>query len=162
VRATFLVRVESVLRASPAAVWAHASSMAGVNEELWPVRMSHPPGARLDASVPLGVPLLRSVVTLGGVVPIDVHELRLLSFDEGRAFHEDSRTLVERRWQHRRTIDPSGEGTRVVDEVTFSPRLFGVIVAPIVRAVFARRHGVLRARFGDASAGPVVATLARA
>ncbi len=144
----YRLRVASVLRAPVAAVWAHAVSPRGINEELFPVHMHLPDSFAVDAGVPLGVPLGRCLVTLFGVVPIDVHRLGLEQLEIGRAFHERSTSWLEARWEHRRTVDPAGEGCRVEDEVTFAPRMLARAVAPIIREGFARRHRVLRRRFG--------------
>jgi hypothetical protein len=79
---------ESTLAASTDAVWDHASRLRGINEELWPMHMSGPQDMRIDASLPLATPLLRSVVTLFRVLPLDLHTFVLLRIDEGRGFHE--------------------------------------------------------------------------
>lgn len=71
---------ESLLAAPPAAIWAQASTMAGVNAELGPwVRMSYPADrAALDGqAVPLGQVLFRSWLCAFGVLPFDRHALRL-------------------------------------------------------------------------------------
>jgi ligand-binding SRPBCC domain-containing protein len=161
--ATYRVRVASSLFAPPNVVWAHASSMEGVNEELYPIRMTYPAGARLDGEVPLGRPLFRSLVTLFGVVPLDVHELALAGVEAGRGFHEESRTLLEARWRHERTLTPiDGGGTLVEDEVTFTPRALGALIAWVVAGAFARRHAVLRRKYGEVMAsGKVRAVLER-
>jgi hypothetical protein len=142
------MRFESALAVPPERFWEHAASIAGVNRELWPIRMSSPRGARLDASTPLGVPLFRSVVSVLGVLPLDVHELALESFDPGRGFVERSRTLIERSWMHARTISPAPGGCTVVDELELEPRFAAPLVAAIVRRVFERRHRRLARMFG--------------
>jgi len=143
------IRVRSHLEASADVVWDHASSMDGVNAELRPVRMSAPPGLRLDASVPLGRPVLRSLVTLGGLIPLDLHELTLIEVRPGAGFVERSRTLLERRWEHRRHVEPHpAGGCTVEDDVTFQPRAARWLVRRIVARVFARRHAFLRRHFG--------------
>lgn len=142
------LRFESHLAATPAELWAHASTMGGVNAELAPLRMSAPPGLRLGAETPLGRVLFRSVVSLGGLVPLDLHALRLVELREGEGFVEDSTSVLERRWRHERRIEPVPGGARVVDLLTFEPRLLGPVVARIVRRTFERRHAFLRQRFG--------------
>lgn len=143
----------SELVADRAAIWAHATTLDGVNEELAPLHMSGPRGVRLDAGVPTGRPLFRSLVTIARVIPIDLHELTLAHVDEGRGFRETSRSILEARWVHVRTLAdmPSG-GTILTDELELEPRLFALIVARIVRRVFERRHAVLRRKFGHAGA----------
>jgi hypothetical protein len=73
---SYRLRVASRLDADAATVWAHAASMAGVNAELAPLRMSAPRQGRIE-EVPLGVVAFRSLITLYGVVPIDLHSLQL-------------------------------------------------------------------------------------
>jgi ligand-binding SRPBCC domain-containing protein len=141
--------LSSALRATPQLVWEHSTSPDGINEELWPIHMSWPEGARLEEDVPLDQPLFRSVVSLLGLVALDLHEFKLRGVEPGRAFHEQSRSLMERRWEHIRTITPEPGGCRLTDELEFEPRLLPPLVALIVRRVFARRHALLRRKFGE-------------
>lgn len=147
---TYHLTVTSVLPVPTEEVWAHASSMRGVNAELWPIHMSHPKRRFLEASVPLGIVLFRSVITLFRVIPLDVHALRLLAIAPGESFHEDSSSWTEARWVHKRRLAPEGNGTRITDLVTFTPRylFLAPILAATVRRTFARRHAYLRKRFG--------------
>jgi hypothetical protein len=145
---------ESTLIASPQAVWEHASRLRGINEELFPLHMSGPQDMRIDGSLPLGEPLLHSVVTLFRVLPIDVHRFVLLKVDEGRGFHEDSTSLSERRWVHIRTLTPNENGGCIVrDELRFEPRMLASLITAIIRNTFDRRHARLRAKFGGRRAG---------
>jgi hypothetical protein len=140
---------ESTLNASPAAVWEHASQLRGINEELFPLHMSGPQDLRIDGSLPLGVPLLRSVVTVFRVLPIDLHRFVLLRVDDGRGFHEDSTSLSERRWVHIRTLTPTAAGGCIVrDELRFQPRMLASLITALIRSTFTRRHARLRAKFG--------------
>jgi hypothetical protein len=151
----YRIRLVSQLAAEAPAVWAHASSMDGVNAELAPIRMSAPPGARIDETVPLGTPLFVSTVSIRGVVPFDLHELTLVDVVPGRGFREVSRSLLQARWNHVRTIEPrAAGGCSLEDEVTFIPRVSGPIARRIVAWVFRRRHAWLRRRFGGT--GPLV------
>jgi len=128
--------------------------MGGVNAELAPVHMSHPAGAVLGADVPLGQPLFRSLVTLWGLLPLDLHELALVDVRPGEGFHESSRSLLERRWVHRRTLADAPDGMELVDELEFEPRVLGPLIARIVAATFARRHACLRRLFAGRDAEP--------
>jgi hypothetical protein len=126
--------------------------MEGVNDELMPlVRMTVPRRARglSLADVPLGVHEFTSYLLAGGVVPFDAHFLRLDEVGD-RRFLERSSSLLQRLWQHERTVEPDGTGCRVTDTVTFEPRLPGAarLVRPIVARIFRHRHRRLRARFG--------------
>ncbi|HMJ14537.1 MAG TPA: hypothetical protein VK524_24160 [Polyangiaceae bacterium] len=127
--------------------------MNGVNEELGPwLRMTVPPEAsemHLDEA-PLGTPLFSSWVLLGGLVPIDRHHFMLSAVEHGRGFLEDSTSWTQRRWQHQRSVEPSGEQACIVtDRLTFTPRLspMGPLLARIIGAVFRRRHARLAERF---------------
>ena len=133
---TYRLRIRSRLATDRRTLWAHASSIDGVNAELAPVRMSHPAGAAIAAGVPLGRPLFRSVVSLWGLVPLDVHELRLVDVRPDDGFHESS------------------DGVEITDELEFEPRILGFLVARIVAATFERRHAGLRRLFVGCDAGP--------
>jgi hypothetical protein len=143
-----IIRLSSALRAEPDIVWQHASSLRGVNDELWPLHMSGPAWAVFTPELPLGEPLFRSVISFMRVIVLDLHELRLVRVSPGEGFHEASRSLLERRWEHVRTISEEPGGCIVTDEVEFEPRLLPLLVAPLVRRVFERRHAFLRKRFG--------------
>lgn len=145
---TYRFTLTSRLRANADVLWQHASSMDGVNAELAPVRMSAPRGARLTDDTPTGRLLFRSVVTLGGIVPLDLHMLTLASIEPGRGFHERSWSLLEASWEHVRTITPDGDGCVVTDDLRFTPRLLGALVSRIAARAFANRHRYLRKRFG--------------
>lgn len=141
----------SALAASPEQVWEHASSLAGVNEELWPVHMSGGRSLRIDADTPVGQPLLRSVVSLFGVLPLDVHVLTLAEVWSGRGFRESSYSLLQRRWIHVRRIEAAeGGGSVLHDELRFEPRVLPRVSTHVIRQVFLRRHRRLRRKFGVA------------
>lgn len=147
-----VVRVASVLRAPPEVVWADVRTLDGVNRELAPwMRMGAPAAwaaVPLD-EVPLGVTLLRSPLLAFGVVPFDLHALRLVAV-EGASFRERSTSCLQAAWAHDRRVVPHPDGCVLVDEVEATPRLPGVgpIVDRVVRELFAHRHRVLRTRYG--------------
>jgi hypothetical protein len=151
---TYSLTFSSELDASAEAVWEVVGTMQGVNAELAPwLTMTAPPEARAlrleDA--PVARPLFASWVLLGGVVPIDRHFFVLAKVERGRGFVEDSTSWTERRWEHRRNVEPHGGGGCVLtDRLTFTPRvpMSGPILARVIGAVFAHRHRVLRGRFG--------------
>src|SRR4051812_30918583 len=106
----FSFAVTTRLRAPAARVWAHASTFAGVNPELWPlVRMTYPAGGgRLaPGAVPIGRVAFRSWVLLVGLVPVEYDDFTLVGLDPGREFSEASRLLTVREWRHRRTVTPA-------------------------------------------------------
>jgi ligand-binding SRPBCC domain-containing protein len=147
---SFTITLKTTLHASAEDVWAHASTMAGVNEELAPwVRMTVPAAARGQrlADAPVGREAFTSVLLLLGVVPFDVHHLTLARI-HGRGFDEESWSWLQRRWCHKRRVDQVDGGCIVVDELTVVPRLApALLVKPVVHWIFAARHRKLRARF---------------
>ena len=146
------VEVASRLDAPPAAVWARAATLDGVNDELRPLlRMTAPSGARLDGpDVPLGRRWFRSWLLLGGVLPVDYDDLTLAEVRPGEGFRERSAMLSLRRWEHDRTLSADGDGTLVVDRLRAQPRVPVPAAVPraLIGAVFRHRHRRLRRRFG--------------
>jgi hypothetical protein len=140
--------ISSSLAAPPELVWPHITSTTGINEELWPLHMTGPEDGFAHDYARLGRPLFVSVLSLLSVMPIDVHELTLHDLEADEGFHEDSRSLLEKRWVHKRSVRPFEGGSIVLDELEFEPRVFPLFVARIVRKVFERRHAVLRRKFG--------------
>jgi ligand-binding SRPBCC domain-containing protein len=147
-----VVTVTSRVAASPQRVWAHASTMEGVNAELRPfVRMRVPREARglTIADAPLGEVAFHSLLLAGGVLPFDRHDLRLVRVDATPprlGFLEQSTSLLQRRWEHERTIVADGQGSLVTDRVVFEPRIGSArLVRPVVAALFRHRHRRLSA-----------------
>ena len=150
-----MIRERSVLPVAPERAWAHATSMAGVNAELRPlVRMTAPRRARgmTIADMPVGERAFTSLILAGGVLPVDLHFLRLDAVGDGE-FRERSSSLMWREWRHHRTVAPAPEGCVVEDRVSFTPRLPGAgrLALPVVRRVFAHRHRRLRGLFSARS-----------
>ncbi len=144
----------TVLAAPVDAVWNRVSTFRGVNDELRPLmRMTAPAHIRrLDPSqVVPGERLFRSWILLFGALPVDYDDITLVSVQPGRGFHERSSMLSMRFWEHKRTLEPVGDGSCVVrDRLTFIPRVpaTGRLLRPIVVRVFAHRHRRLARRFG--------------
>lgn len=155
----FAFELRSELPAPAEQVWTHASTMVGVNHELWPlVRMTVPAAFRdrhIDEWAEAGQsqdpaePIFRSWILLGGVVPYDRHAFGLERVEPGRAFAEHSRSLVMRSWRHDRRIEPRDGGCWVSDRVRFEPRIrvLGHVMRPLLRLVFVHRHRRLRGKF---------------
>jgi ligand-binding SRPBCC domain-containing protein len=144
---------ESIVAAPPSAVWERVSTFEGINDELRPLmRMTAPASVRrLDpAEVVLGERICRSWCLLLGVLPFDYDDITLVALEPGRGFHERSRMLSQRVWEHRRTLTPVDGGCRVTDTLAFEPRVPGsaALVRRLVRAVFRHRHRRLRRAFG--------------
>ncbi len=151
--------VESRLRASPAQVWAHASTFDGVNRELGPFfRMTFPEKmSQLTLeTVPLGEKAFRSWILLFGILPIEFDDICLVELNPGHYFQERSRMLSIRAWGHRRTVTPAPEGCIVTDEIDFIPvlRIAGPLLALLYRWTFNWRHHRLRGLFGHSDLLP--------
>lgn len=146
----------SLLAAPAADVWAHATSIAGIQAELSPwLRMTVPTGARgLDiASVRPPERLGRSWLLLLRVLPVEYDDLTIAELEPGRRFLERSTMLTLRRWIHERTVEPAGAGCCLTDTLRFEARLGFVqpIARLCVRGLFGWRHRQLRRRFGVAA-----------
>lgn len=147
--------VSSNLEISPEDV-GRLLTMAAVNRELSPlIRMTVPPEWSNIAIFewPTGRVLFSSWILLFGIFPIDRHTFFFQSSDRHRGFTEESRSLTNKRWHHRRDIDRNGASCRVTDTVEFQCRLplLAFILAPIYRLIFKHRHKVLRS-YGGGSA----------
>jgi hypothetical protein len=112
--------ISSPLQASAEQVWAHASTFAGVNRELWPlVRMTFPPtlGRLTPEAFLVERTAFRSWILLFGLVPVEFDDFTLVQLEPGRGVLEVSRLLNMREWRHRRTVTPAVAGCVVRDEV---------------------------------------------
>lgn len=147
----FTVEIATRLRAGADEVWAHASTVEGVNRELAPwVRMTVPRAAhgKQLADLEPGREAFASVLRLLGLVPFDLHHLTLERILE-RGFVEESWSWLQRRWRHERSIEPEADGCIVTDRITVEPRGAPAwIVEPIVRRIFRARHERLGQLFG--------------
>lgn len=146
-----------VVAARPAEVWAHASSMDGVNHELRPlIRMTHPASfSRLPTDVVPGTTIFASWLLFFGLLPFDRHRLGLRSVDDGVGFVEESSSWHHRRWRHERTIAPlDGESCAVTDRLVIEPTVpvLRPVIAAVVRRLFAHRHRRLVRRFATTAA----------
>ena len=151
-----LVEQTSEVPRAAADVWARAVSEEGINHELSPIlRMTMPRGLRgktID-DVEVGVPLGRSWILLGRVLPVDYDDLCLAELEPGRRFLERSRTATFDPWQHERIVEPVGEAScRVTDRLSFElkPRMARIpgsarMATAIVRFLFRHRHRRLAA-----------------
>jgi hypothetical protein len=117
------VEQTSVVSQPAAVVWERAVSEEGISHELAPIlRMTMPRGlaGRTVDTVEVGVPLGRSWILLGRVLPVDYDDLFLAELEPGRRFLERSRTLTFSVWQHERIVEPIDEGScRVTDRLGF-------------------------------------------
>ena len=98
--------------------------------------------------VEVGAPLGRRWILLGGIVPVDFDDLRLVELEPGRRFLERSRTFAFSVWQHERVVEPLGEGRcGLTDRLGFElrPALAWMpgaarLARAIVAALFRHRH----------------------
>lgn len=149
----------TVALAAPAPeVWDRAVTFAGVNEEFAPLlRMTRPRGAATLADVEPEVPLGRSWLLLGGIVPIEWDDLCVAEVEPPRRFLERSSMATMTSWQHERTVEPLGDGCTLSDALDFELRrplrwIPGAdrLAIRIVAAVFAHRHRRLERAHGAA------------
>lgn len=144
----------SVVHASRDEVWARVVTADGVSDEFRPLlRMRFP--ARLAgasiADVPLGRPIGRAWILLGGVIPVEYDDLVLVDLEAPRFFQERSELGSCRVWEHRRELESLADGsTRVTDTLRAVPRALvpGSVVRVVVGALFAHRHRRLAREFG--------------
>ena len=155
----------SVSLAAPAeAVWERAVTFDGVNDEFAPLlKMTMPrglPEGATIADVEPGVPLGRSLLLLGGVLPVDWDDLCVAEIEAPRRFRERSTMASMTSWEHERVVEPVGEGAcTVTDTLAFQLRRpmrwipgSDRLAAAIVGRLFTHRHRRL-ARAHGAGAG---------
>ena len=147
------VEMRSRLDASRERVWERVITMEGITHELMPImRMTAP--ADVDALRPEdivpGQRLFRSWVLLFGLTSFDYDDITIERIEPGHGFHERSKMLSQRVWEHQRWLEPDGDGCLVTDRLRFEPRLGlpGRWVEPLIRAIFRHRHRRLRKHFG--------------
>eukprot|EP00981_Chlorochromonas_danica_P015702 scaffold14366_cov208-Ochromonas_danica.AAC.8 len=69
---------------------------------------------------------------------------------DGKAFYENSTTLLQKYWKHTRTLTDKPDGVvQLTDEVEFMPRIpfMGYILLPVVKHIFQHRHRQLQKTF---------------
>jgi hypothetical protein len=146
------LRFSSVLAAPPADVWARITSQAGLDHEFLPLMRMRFPSAYRGATIetlPVGEPVGRAWLLLGGVVPVDYDDLCLVEVEPGRRFLERSTLGSARTWEHERTVEAQADGGSVLtDRLAFEPRVPGPLGERAVQLLFNHRHRRLRAWFG--------------
>jgi ligand-binding SRPBCC domain-containing protein len=102
-----------------------------------------------------------SWVLFAAVLPIDRHRFMLAHVDAGHGFVEDSTSWSQRRWEHRRHLEPYGERRCIItDRLSFTPRVAaaGAFLASVIGVIFRHRHRRLRERFGGRPIAPAPTT----
>ncbi|MDC0661213.1 hypothetical protein [Marinobacter sp. SS21] len=147
-----IFNIESKLRVEASSLSRDLFTMEAVNRELAPLlRMSAPDEWRQRpiSSWPTGVRLFKSVISLFGLIPSDVHQFLFEEVGD-LGFRESSTSLMNKTWRHQRQIIPAGNAAIVRDTVEFSNRFrpMGVALKPVYERVFKRRHRYLRSTYG--------------
>jgi hypothetical protein len=146
--------VRSRLAVSPDRFARHASTLRGVNNELFPLAWmlaSRQWSRRPIDQWPIGSHLFSSWVFLLLCIPADIHRFGLLEASS-RGFSEKSESLWLQSWCHDREWAGVEGVTIVHDSIRFEARLRLVepLLAPLYRAIFRNRHRRLRKKFGCA------------
>ncbi len=148
------LQFESTLAAPRERVWSWITSIDGILAEMRPYfRMTAPARVRglTEVDVVPGTRLFRSYVLLFGFLPVDFSDLTLLELRSGEGFVEQSPMGSMKLWKHERWIadGPAGStSVKLVDRLTFEPRLARPVLKWLIRRFFEHRHAVLRANLG--------------
>lgn len=153
----YRVTVKTGVAAPMHQVWSQISTMKGVNAELFPLLQMSCPDANISISKDLAKkgPLFRSWLFLFGIIPIEYDDIGFSEVVEGRSFSERSEMALMSCWHHDRKLENLDQGTLVIDELAYIPRvrILGPLLQYIVRFLFLYRHGRLRTRFGCCACG---------
>jgi hypothetical protein len=147
--------VSSVVTAPRVDVWMRVTSQPGLDHEFRPVLRMRFPHAHRGSTIgdlPVGEPIGRAWLLLGGLLPVEYDDLCLVEVEPGSHFVERSTLGSARAWQHERRLQDADGGTRLTDTVTLTPRrgLPAGVARALVAALFRHRHRRLRAWFGSA------------
>jgi ligand-binding SRPBCC domain-containing protein len=144
----FKFKISSPIPRNKEFMWRHMINMDMVNYELWPlIKMTYPKEVSTLQTVETGKTIFTSVLLLFGFIPFDLHWLALESYTINCELQEDSESLLQRFWRHRRVLYENGNDEVVIeDQIHFLPRLpfVGCILIYIVEAIFKHRHQRLR------------------
>jgi hypothetical protein len=151
------VTVSSVLSAPREQVWHRVTSQEGLDHEFRPVLAMRFPKAyrgRTIDTLPVGEPVGRAWLLLGGVLPVEYDDLCLVDVTPGSHFVERSRLGSARAWQHERRLEDVADGwTRLTDRLALTPRrgVPALLARAVVTALFRHRHRRLRGWFGGSA-----------
>jgi len=140
------------LSVEPVKLYRELLTINGVNRELAPyINMSAPKQwrAKQISEWPVGAFFFNSRVTLFGLIPIDSHRFKFSEVSES-GFSESSKTLMNKEWNHTRSIVAAGSGSKVKDLIEYKSKLsiVGIILMPVFKAIFKHRHKKLKAKYG--------------
>jgi hypothetical protein len=144
--------IESDLPIEPMKLYRELLTIKGVNRELSPyIKMSAPKQWRAKpiSEWPVGAFLFNSRVTLFGLIPIDSHGFKFSEVSES-GFSETSKTLMNKEWNHTRSIVKTSAGSKVKDLVEYKSKLgfMGYLLMPFLLTIFKHRHSKLKAIYG--------------
>lgn len=149
--------ISSDLAVPAAHLWRHAVDPLDLNSEFRPLlSMSFPQGLEdITAGWEPGRIRFRSLIALGGLIPVEYDDLAFQEVVEGRYFLERSTMLTQSEWEHRREIEPLAGGARITDSVSFTSRVEALesLFERIFRLVFRWRHRNLRRIYGHLYGG---------
>lgn len=160
-----VVELRSRLPLPAARVWERVTTPEGIRHELRPLlSMTMPRRLRgqtiADAAKWIDQPLGRAWLLLGGVLPVEYDDLRIIALEPGRSFHERSQMMSLRQWEHQRWVTPLEDGgCEIRDRLSATPRAFGGsaatrrLVSRIVTMLFKHRHRRLQAWGQDLGSG---------
>lgn len=119
-------------------------TMTAVNQELFPlIRMT---ASKKWHNQPIyewktDKKLFNSVILLFGVFPVDLHFFNMTNVSPN-GFQENSSSLINKHWKHKRTIDTDEQIITIIDEVNFKARLpfIDIILKPVYKQIFFHRH----------------------
>jgi hypothetical protein len=111
----------------------------------FPKGMTHIPRDGSGLNRPLG----NCKFLLFGFLPVDLSRLTFVEVEPGHRFVEQSPLLSMKSWRHERVIEPDADGTKVVDNLEFTPRFATGLVKWFISKFFQHRHAVLEREFQE-------------
>lgn len=140
---TFRLRVWTRYFESVDSVWAHKTTPARLQEELWPwthLWLSAQDGQALQAALQTGEPVTADARL---VPPGIAWPLRLVSADAPHRFEDHSDNALFSRFEHQHLLEETPDGCRYIDDVIFRPRgPSSKLSALSLKWLFTHRHRV--------------------
>lgn len=132
------LRVWTRFLAPPEQVWAFKTDPDRLAQELWPLVLRFDDRAALVAALQQGLP---------GRFPARLYPpglrwvTELAQVEPGQRFVDRSQNLLYRDFEHRHVVQPVTDGTRYVDDVTFTPAgPWPELIVHLTRLSFQSRH----------------------
>lgn len=145
--------IETQLTVSANELAYDALTMLGVNYELGPLlKMTAPDNwqSKPITHWPTNQRLFTSTILLLGLIPIDRHYFNFTKIDNS-GFNENSKSLMNSLWSHKRVIKNNGSGSVITDVIMYKSKLgvLGIIFMPIYKAIFKHRHNRLKSKYAN-------------